>query len=447
MSAQWRDGNQVRLLENGESFYPRVFQAIRQARKSVRIETFILFEDKVGLELRDCLIAAARAGAVVDLTIDGYGSPSLSKTYLDSLLVENIRVRVFDPRRRLLGIRTNLFRRLHRKIVVVDGEIAFVGGINFSADHLADFGPEAKQDYAAEVRGPVVTDIGRATCALVERRRSRWRQMFDRMRRKPATPATQDGGDSKVALVTRDNSRHRGDIERQYRIGIRAARNRVVIANAYFLPGYRLLRALRNAAQRGVKVRLILQGQPDMPLVTAATRSLYGYLLPFGVEIFEYCERPFHGKVALVDDEWATVGSSNLDPLSLWFNLEANLLIRDRQFNRELDQSLSRLAQRHCTRIERRDGHARWSLRPLLGVLLFHFLRHFPRTIGSRPHFPRIQKLSPRAPVSGGEVEPAPATDASATDAVADAPTADRNRASRPRSDGDVPRRVERRHA
>lgn len=121
--------------------------------------------------------------------------------------------------------------------------------------------------------------------------------------------------------MTRDNAAHADDIERHYRIAIRAARRRIVIANAYFLPGYRLLKGLRDAARRGVEVTLILQGHPDMPWVTAATRSLYHYLLPAGVRIVEYCRRPFHGKVAVVDDEWATVGSSNLDPLSLWLNL------------------------------------------------------------------------------------------------------------------------------
>ncbi len=390
MSMDWRDGNSVRLLENGEEFFPRVFDAIRAARRSVMVETFILFEDKVGRQLRDCLVAAAMAGASVDLMVDGYGSPSFSAAYLDSLIDAGVRVRVFDPRRRLLGMRTNLFRRLHRKIAVVDDEVAFVGGINYSADHLADFGPDAKQDYSVELRGPVVADIARSCHALIASRRGRWRRFLGRWNTRDSASAAPAAGRSGAAFVARDNGRHRSDIERQYRIGIRAARKRVVIANAYFLPGYRLLRTLRKAARRGVSVRLILQGQPDMPLVTAATRSLYHYLLPAGVEIFEYCERPFHGKVALVDDEWSTVGSSNLDPLSLWFNLEANVIVRDRAFADELSASLERLARHHCRRVGADDPSPRWSLRPLFGVMLFHFLRHFPRYLGKPSRPPRI---------------------------------------------------------
>ena len=370
MKIRWRQGNTARLLENGEEYFPRVFEAIRSARKSVIVETFILFEDPVGEQLRSALIEAAKAGAAVDLIVDGYGSPSFSAGFLGALVDAGVRVQVFDPRRRLMGLRTNLFRRLHRKVVVVDGRVAFIGGINFSEDHLAESGSEAKQDYALELSGPVVNDVVRSSRALVGQR--------------PAGEAADDdkantSGDICAAFVERDNGRHRHDIERQYREAIRNARNRIVIANAYFLPGYRLLRELRNAARRGVSVRLILQGEPDMPSVAAATRSLYRYLIPAGVEIVEYCTRPFHGKVALVDGEWLTVGSSNLDPLSLWLNLEANIVVRDRGLNRCLHEKLQKLADEQCRPVAEEDASAGHWFRPLLGVLLFHFLRYFPR--------------------------------------------------------------------
>lgn len=372
MKTRWRKGNTARLLENGEEYFPRVFEAIRSARESVIVETFILFEDPVGEQLRSALIMAANAGAAVDLIVDGYGSPSFSARFLGGLVDAGVRVQVFDPRRRLMGLRTNLFRRLHRKIVVVDGRVAFVGGINFSEDHLAESGTEAKQDYAIELSGPIVADVHRSSRALVGQG-------------PPADPAAADAdaagthGNICAAFVERDNGRHRHDIEQQYREAIRNARNRIVIANAYFLPGYRLLRELRNAARRGVAVRLIMQGEPDMPSVAAATRSLYRYLIPAGVEIFEYCTRPFHGKVALVDGEWLTIGSSNLDPLSLWLNLEANIVARDRALNRTLHDKLQQLTAGQCKPIGEEGLSAGNWFRPLLGVLLFHFLRYFPR--------------------------------------------------------------------
>ena len=144
------------------------------------------------------------------------------------------------------------------------------------------------------------------------------------------------------------DSHHTNDIERHYRAAIRSARERIVIANAYFFPGYRLIKELRRAARRGVDVRLILQGEPDMPIVKTAASMLYHHLLHAGVRIYEYCERPLHGKVALMDDRWSTVGSSNLDPLSLSLNLEANVVVRDAAFNALLYERLDHLMQHSC---------------------------------------------------------------------------------------------------
>ncbi len=398
MKPTWHEGNSVRLLENGDAYFPRVFEAMRNARREVLVETFILFEDKVGDELRDVLADAARRGVSVDVTVDDYGSPGFTPAYLERLREAGVRLHVFDPRRRLLGLRTNLFRRLHRKIVVVDACIAFVGGINFSVDQLEEHGVEAKQDYSVEIEGPVVADIHAAARALIEPPARRWR------RRTALAPHSQADrscvrGDARVAFVRRDNARHAGDIEWQYRAAIRVARERVVIANAYFLPGYRLLRALRDAARRGVDVCLILQGHPDMPWVTRATRSLYRYLLPAGVRILEYCRRPLHGKVAIIDDRWSTVGSSNLDPLSLWLNLEANVLIEDRAFTAHLHDRLMQLAREHCTAIGDEGAKRGGLFDPLLGVILFHVLRHAPRIAGWLPaHKPRVAIVTASAP-------------------------------------------------
>src|SRR6185369_1035273 len=303
--------------------------------------------------------AAARRGAQVDVTIDGFGSPDLSDRFIGSLIDAGVRIHVFDPGKRLLGWRVNMLRRMHRKIVVIDRSVAFVGGINYSADHLADFGPAAKQDYAVEIRGPLVADIHRFThTALAQGQRyQRGRQWWRRRRRLRTRPDSLPAvGPAAAVLVVRDNGEHQSDIEREYRIAIRAARRRVIIANAYFFPGYRFMRELRHAARRGVDVRLILQGAPDMPIVKTAATLLYHHLLGAGVRIYEYCERPLHGKVALVDDDWATVGSSNLDPLSLALNLEANVIIRDRAFNAELRERMQRLMQEDCQRVEPAAG-------------------------------------------------------------------------------------------
>lgn len=392
---RWLPGNHFRLLENGEQFFPRVFECIAHARREVVIETFILFEDKVGLQLHAVLLAAARRGVQVDLTIDGWGSPDLSDQFLGSLVAAGVRIHVFDPGPRPFGWRPKLLRRMHRKIVVIDGHIAFVGGINYSADHLADFGPLAKQDYTVEIHGPLVADIHRFTHAALaaglrhERRRRWWR--WRRWVR--VTPdALPHAGQAVAMFVVRDNVAHKDDIERHYRIAIRAARERVLIANAYFFPGYRLVRELRKAARRGVDVRLILQGQPDMAIVKTAASTLYHHLVKAGVRVFEYCDRPLHGKVALTDREWCTVGSSNLDPLSLALNLEANVIIRDREFNAVLHDNLTQLMARSCREV---DAAALGKVRGLdlvRSYLAFHVMRKFPTWAQwLPPHAPRLK--------------------------------------------------------
>lgn len=402
MGQRWIGGNHVELLENGEAFFPRVFDAIRNAQREVIVETFILFEDKVGRALHGALRAAAQRGAKVDLMVDGFGSPDLSNEFIEGLSAAGVRVRVFDPGRQLLGWRLNLFRRMHRKIVVVDGRLAFVGGINFSADHLMDFGPKAKQDYAIALTGPIVSEIHRFVLHAIAVGSSGPGWLRRRLKAAPLDDNA-PAGEAEVQFVTRDNHRHTNDIERRYLAAIRSARQRIVIANAYFFPGYRFIKALRRAARRGVNVTLILQGEPDMPIAKAAASMLYHHLLHAGVRIHEYCERPLHGKVAVVDGHWSTVGSSNLDPLSLSLNLEANVIVRDAAFAQHLWERLDHLVRHHCTQIEAAEL-TEWSAwRLVRSFFVFHLLRWYPRWAGWLPrHAPRLEPLAGQGPQGGG---------------------------------------------
>ncbi|ABD71320.1 putative phospholipase [Rhodoferax ferrireducens T118] len=408
MKNRWVSGNRVTLLINGDAYFPRVFECIAAAEHEVLLETFILFEDKVGLALQAALLGAARRGVQIDITIDGYGSPDLSPAFISALTQAGVRVHVFDPSPRLWGYRTNMFRRMHRKIVVVDGSRAFVGGINYSDDHLVDFGPTAKQDYAIEIEGPLVSHIqhfARSQLLIGQGEPPRLRdRLFGHEPDVPALPELPAAGKAVALLVTRDNRQHKSDIERHYRVAIRTARHRVLIANAYFFPGYRLLKQLRKAAQRGVDVRLILQGEPDMPIVKVAAGLLYHHLLSAGVKIYEYSERPLHGKVALTDNAWSTVGSSNLDPLSLALNLEANVIIRDTAFNQLLGEHLAQLMQNSCKQILIGDVAETGLWVRLRSFLVFHLLRHYPAWFGWLPvHTPRLTLPDQALAQSGGD--------------------------------------------
>jgi cardiolipin synthase len=225
---------------------------------------------------------------------------------------------------------------MHRKIVVVDAPVAFVGGINYSADHLADFGPEAKQDYAggnpraAGVRDPPAS----ATRAAEGQRHSRDKREWWRLRRQwrtsPADLPTGGPGrrDVRHARQRPAHGRHRALLPHRHPLGQEAHRHRQRLLLSRLPPHPRT--AQGGAARRGRAADPA--GEPDMAFVKTAAEMLYHHLLRSGVRIYEYCARPLHGKVALMDDDWATVGSSNLDPLSLALNLEANVVIRDARF-------------------------------------------------------------------------------------------------------------------
>jgi len=388
MALHWTEGNRFTLLENGEAYFPRVFEVIAAARQEVLLETFILFDDKVGQQLREALLSAAGRGAKVQVLVDGWGSPDLGAGFLNPLLEAGVQVRVFDPAYTVLGYRINPIRRMHRKIVVVDGERAFVGGINYSHDHLAEFGPKGKQDYAVEIEGPLVGQIQAFCLESVSSPKPppvswlhRWRS-----RRQGRSATLGSRGTTSAAFVTRDNAGHRSDIEHQYRLALRQARHRVIIANAYFFPSFGFLRELRRASRRGVEVNLILQGEPDMPIVRTAALALHANLLGAGIKIFEYCERPLHGKVATIDDEWSTVGSSNLDPSSLALNTEANVFIRDEAFAVHMRKHLERVMADRCQAAQVAAPTLwSWLTQPLWGFLAFHLVRLLPRWLPALP--------------------------------------------------------------
>ena len=395
MNNNWRKGNSVELCINGEEFFPQVFAAIDQAKHEVIIETFILAEDKVGNQLQKMLIAAAERGVQVDLTVDDYGTWDLSEEFVKAMTDSGVRLHVFDPQPKVWGVRLNIFRRLHRKLVVIDREVAFIGGINYSADHVTDFGRKAKQDYAVALRGPVVADIHQ-TCKLLLLRGATRKERRNYLKNTDKDlPAA--AGDIPALLAVRDNRWHRKDIEKQYLLAARTAQQRLIIANAYFFPRIFFLSALRRAAGRGVDVTLILQGCPDMPWVTSLSRLLYSYLLRGNVKIYEYCQRSLHGKIALMDDEWVTVGSSNLDPLSCSLNLEANVILLDKNLNQHLYEHLQDLIKNHSEKVSMEVAKQGYWWRIPLIFLSFHFLRHFPSIAGWLPaHAPVLKMIGPQ---------------------------------------------------
>ncbi len=335
----WHPGNDVRLLRGGEEFFPTLCREISQAQRSVHIETYIYSHDPSGECVLAELKAAAARGVQVFVAVDGYGSASTAAKLNEELCSVGACCNVYRPERGgryRFALSRQRLRRMHRKIAVIDGTIAFVGGINILDDKFDPNHGELEHprfDFAVRVTGPVVADIvhvQRRLWAKLEWARTRlrpesWKAAFGRMHRPGAVPAT---GQIRAAFVTRDNLRNRQSIERSYIHAIDHARRDVIIANAYFFPGRHFRQALYRAARRGVRVRLLLQGMVEYRLQHMASRSLYPSLLDAGIEIYEYMPSILHAKVAVFDD-LATVGSSNLDPFSLLLAREANMLVDD----------------------------------------------------------------------------------------------------------------------
>lgn len=391
-------GNAVKLLKDGDEFFPQLIRRIRKAEHEIFIETFILANDRVGRAIQKALLRAARRGVWVAVTADSYGSFYLDDEYIKTLTDAGVIFQIYDPQPKFFDTRPKAFRCLHRKLAVIDGLCAFIGGINLSDEHLTRMSESGKRDYALEVVGPVVKRIRKLCQSYVrEAKNESWLPPMH-VEPHPSADAPCD-----VVFVSRDNKRNRSEIEKAYISQINSAKTRVIIANAYFFPGYRVMRALKKAASRGVAVDLILQGNPDIPFALPAARCLYHTLTKDGVNVHEYLERPLHAKVAVIDDEWSTVGSSNLDPWSLSMNLEANIFVKSKVLNADLTQNLTALMKKSSLvqyeSVQRRDWWCR-----LRNTVTYHGLRYLPSMIKWMPnHRPKIREIKTELTTANGE--------------------------------------------
>lgn len=392
-------GHVLRLLQCGREFFPAMVHAIDASSTEVRLETYIFHFDASGCEIAHALCRAGERGVRVYLLMDGVGSPDVPPEWRQRFAHAGVQWHRFSPLGSLGLLVPMRWRRLHRKLCVVDGEVAFCGGINILDDLLDPvYGTleSPRFDFSVQVTGPLVADVLRTmvqfwrrlvitrqiTQLAFHRARQSWEVEGDSLLLAAVGRQNASGsarGGASAALVLRDNVRNRTSIERVYRKAIAMARQEVVIANAYFLPGGKLRRALEFAARRGVRVRLLIQGRYEYFMQYHAARPVLLSLLEAGVEIYEYRSGFLHAKVALVDGDWATVGSSNLDPLSLLLAREANIVVENADFANHLrarllnaiaDHSVPMDVDRHAARPWTQHGMD-WIAYGVMRLLLF----------------------------------------------------------------------------
>ena len=371
----------LQLLEGGQAYFPALIKAFDSAQRWIQLETYIFDVHGAGADVADALARAAARGVTVQVLVDGIGTAALPPEWKRRFDEAGVQWCVYSPLGSGLGLLVpDRWRRLHRKLCVVDQHTVFCGGINvlddfYDPNHGDLSAP--RFDFAVAVTGPMAAVAADAVALLW------WRvQAGYNARQRHLTTAWEAfraagyGGRTgttamssanppraggKAVLILRDNLLNRSSIERAYRKAIGRAHHEIVIANAYFVPGGKLRRALISAARRGVRVTLLLQGKYEYFMQYHAARPVYGALLAAGVEIHEYEASFLHAKVAVVDGYWATVGSSNLDPLSLLLAHEANVVIEDRDFAEDLRQRLYAAVAHHGRRID----PAAYSRRPL----------------------------------------------------------------------------------
>ena len=401
------------LLQGGAAFFPALITAIDNAADWVQLETYIFDFHGAGADVADALMRAAQRGLTVQVLVDGIGTAALASEWQDKLKTAGVHWQVYFP---LTGnwpglglVRPDLWRRLHRKLCVVDQGLVFCGGINVLDDYYdPTHGVLASPrfDFTVALQGPVADAASEAMALLWWRvqagysaRRHHLAQAWEAFKAaggyggrisaahlarqhalalssRPAGAKTPQALPvTRAALLLRDNLLNRNIIERAYRKAIGQARQDILIANAYFVPGGRLRRALIKAAKRGVKVTLLLQGKYEYFMQYHATRPVYGALLDAGVEIHEYEASFLHAKVAVVDGHWATVGSSNLDPLSLLLAREANLVVNDLVFAQDLRERLLAAIAGHGRRVEAIEYNGRPWRQRLLDLAAYALMR------------------------------------------------------------------------
>jgi cardiolipin synthase len=398
-----RGNHELRLLKGGEQLFPALIEAIDAAREAVLLETYIFEFARSVLPVAEALVRASLRGVAVQVVVDGVGTGDVPAEWQQRWQAAGVQWRVFSPARGWRLLIPKRWRRMHRKLCVVDSQIGFCGGVNLLDDYFDPNHGELDRprfDFAVRVRGPLVADMHDTMARLWARLqvareagqhdvRGTWRAM------RVATRAGTDMRDADIraapeelrsgataALVLRDNVRFRRSIEGTYRIAIAQAKSEILIANAYFIPGVQLQRALMRAARRGVRITLLLQAKYEYFMQYHASRAVYSMLLKAGIEIIEYEASFLHAKVAVVDAEGgalATVGSSNLDPLSLLLAREANVFVRDDTFGAELRSHLIDAMQNAGHRVDAAEHRSRpfvtrsltWVAYALMRAMLF----------------------------------------------------------------------------
>lgn len=338
-------GHSVQLLHSGDEYFSVLENKINEAQKLIHLQVYILENDTTGNKIISALSNAVSRGVQVFLMVDGFGSYSLQREYIKSIESKGIAFRYFS-KLPFTGITLN-GRRLHHKVCVVDSKIAIVGGINIADKYSGYNDKNAWLDYAILVNGGVANQLN-IVCNQI------WEKKFVKKIVELADTSS-DINPVLVRVSRNDWFRGKNEISSSYKNVLKAAKSEIIIVASYFTPSPRLLKILKNAAANKRQVKIILTRNSDVFMMKQAINYLYSVLLKSGIQIFEYKEAILHAKVCVVDREWATIGSHNLNKLSEFLSVELNLELNDTSFAKSFAEELDQLIVDKCEEIKIED--------------------------------------------------------------------------------------------
>lgn len=342
---KYKGGHYVELLQSGEPFFSAVEKLIDDSRQFIHFHAYLVDEDETGNRIFNALIRASLRGVRVYLLLDAFGTRYLSKELIERIEDSGILFRFFSPTFITKGFQLSL--RLHAKVVLCDGEVAVIGGINFANRYHGT--PETKGwlDFAVLIRGPECIHVLSVLKKLWNKRFIPKTELSHETVIKPRIYKE----DIKLRVVQNNWYRNKIEILRSYRSACKNSRERMIILASYFLPGRNERRLLRNASLRGVDIKIMLASESDMPVFKRATRFLYDFILRSNIKIYEYLPSNLHAKVAVVDGQWCTIGSYNLNHVSDYASIEVNVNILDNKFASELETLLHEILKNDCRQI------------------------------------------------------------------------------------------------
>ncbi|MGI6322583.1 MAG: phospholipase D-like domain-containing protein [Bacteroidales bacterium] len=343
--SKYKGGHYVELLQSGEPFFSAVEKLIDDSRQFIHFHAYLIDEDETGNRIINALIRASLRGVRVYLLLDALGTRHLSKELIEKIEDSGILFRFFSPTFITKGFQLSL--RLHAKVVLCDGEVAVIGGINFADRYHGT--PEKREwlDFAVLMRGPECIHVLSVLKKL-------WNRRFipkTELSRETVNNPRIYKEDIKLRVVQNNWYRNKIEILRSYRSAFKNSRDRMIILASYFLPGRNERRLLRNASLRGVDIKIMLAAESDMPVFKRATRFLYDFILRSNIKIYEYLPSNLHAKVAVVDGQWCTIGSYNLNHVSDYASIEVNVNILDNKFASELETLLHEILRNDCRQI------------------------------------------------------------------------------------------------